>query len=147
MLKSPRQIRLWPHSAASFAQPASHCAIAVSSPTLSVGCLPVDDVQGDEDERLAGRGEADRVGRSGELAGERCGRHARIVVGHDELAREPGRCHPTRVEQERHPLVVAGLSLRHVGEGEAPVGTERLQQVAERAQVAAHLLDCDDVEP
>lgn len=47
--------------------------------------------------------------------------------------------------RKAQPLVVALRALCHVGEDEGPVVAERLEHVAQRAQVAPDLLDRDDV--
>lgn len=105
------------------------------------------DVQGDEDEGLASREEADGVGGAGELLGEGAGGDGgELFLGDDDLAREAGEGHLAGVEEEGEALAVARVARRHVGEDEVPVVAERLEHVAQGLEVGAHLLQGDNVE-
>ena len=85
--------------------------------------------------------EADRIGRASELLVHGIGTDLRQLFGwHRQLACQSRELQLARVEQEGHALIIARRPAGDIGHAEAPVRPKQPQHVAQRTQVAAHLL-------
>lgn len=107
-------------------------------------------MSGHQDEGVARPKERAGVGGAGELPAE-CAVFDGVTFGRDhQLACEAGRLDPAGVVQKCHPFVVAGAAAGDVGQQHPPgvaLAVEAGQQMSQRPQVAADLLQRDHVEP
>ena len=104
-------------------------------------------MEGHERQLLRSCLEADRVGRSGELAIETSRRHVGLLFDRDdEFAGEARGLQAPRVEEKDESLTVTGSTACDVGGDEAPCIPERLEDETKGTQVLAGLLDRNHIE-
>lgn len=69
-----------------------------------------------------------------------------LVFQQGDLAGNRAKSHLAGIEQEHHPLVIAGLARRRIGRDEIPVASENVAQRVEQIEIVIDFLDRHEVE-